>query len=100
LGKWTTIESKEQPGLWHAFLAQEIAAVSYFWIGAPLNGIQTGYTLFHLYPGRSSLRFPLGHTDGRRRKSMLMLHMLENLSPIPQKHEQYQYGNNDSDEWK
>jgi hypothetical protein len=57
LGKWTTIESKEQPGLWHAFLAQEIAAVSYFWIRAPLNGIQTGYTLFHLYPGRSSLRY-------------------------------------------
>jgi hypothetical protein len=30
LGKWTTIESKEQSRLWHAFLAQEIAAVFHF----------------------------------------------------------------------
>src|SRR5438128_10288740 len=30
LGKCATIESKEQSGLWHAFLAQEIAAVFCF----------------------------------------------------------------------
>jgi hypothetical protein len=46
LGKWTTIESKEQWRLWHAFLAQEIAAVSCFAIRTPLNGIQMGYSFF------------------------------------------------------
>jgi len=39
LGKWTTIESKELSGLWHAFLAQEIAAVCGFRIQVALNGI-------------------------------------------------------------
>ena len=39
LGIWTTIESKELSGLWHAFLAQEIAAVCGFRIQVALNGI-------------------------------------------------------------
>jgi hypothetical protein len=51
LGKWTTIESKEQSGLWHAFLAQEIAAVCRFRIRSPLNGIQMGYT-FQSFPSQ------------------------------------------------
>jgi len=45
LGKWATIESKEQSRLWHAFLAQEIAAFSTFRNRQPLNGIQMGYAL-------------------------------------------------------
>jgi len=38
LGIWTTIESKELSGLWHAFLAQEIAAVCGFRIQVALMG--------------------------------------------------------------
>jgi hypothetical protein len=45
LGKWATIESKQQSRLWHAFLAQEIAAFSYFEIRVPLNGAQMGHTV-------------------------------------------------------
>ena len=44
LGKWTTIESKEQSRLWHAFLAQEIAAVFCFPNQVLPNGIQMGYS--------------------------------------------------------
>jgi hypothetical protein len=43
LGKWATIESKQQFRLWHAFLAQEIAAFFAFPTRQPLNGIQMGY---------------------------------------------------------
>ena len=48
LGKWATIESKEQSRLWHAFLAQEIAAFSAFRIRQPLNGIQMGYAHYQV----------------------------------------------------
>jgi hypothetical protein len=45
-GKWTTIESKQQWRLRHAFLAQEIAPVCCFQIRVALNGIQMGYSFF------------------------------------------------------
>jgi hypothetical protein len=44
-GKWATIESKQQSGLWHAIPAQEIAAFSDFEIRVPLNGAQMGHPI-------------------------------------------------------
>src|SRR5262249_1960881 len=42
LGNWATIESKQQSRLWHAFLAQEIAALSHSEIRVPRCGGTNG----------------------------------------------------------
>jgi hypothetical protein len=66
LGKWMTIESKEQSRPWHAFLALEIAAFSPFEVWVPLNGAQMGHTVSSVPISLNIQRSPLAETGHRR----------------------------------